>query len=395
MDCNQKKRFIKRGCLLLFLFTFVFGSTLCIKADTTIKTVTVSSSTSGDWEGGTVHLPEFRTPKGCELDVQWTSSESSVAPGKKANAELVLTAEDGYQFASNVSIKVNNAEITSKTISNSEIILKIKVGPLNYKLATPKEIAWSSEKSSIVKWSSVKYATSYRVKVYQDNKVVKTETVTSRSYDAGKYFNGESEVLVSVTALGTGNSDSKYIKQSDEAFVDGAEVDWDDKESTYGYWEGKRYRLTEKDDDKEYARGWIEIFGKWYYFDQNYNLKTGWIDDNGMRYYADSDGVMQVGWQQTKDSDAWYYFRTSGEMATGWVGSSSPGTWYYMGEDGTMKTGWVQDNGKWYFMGPDGKGQKGWQSINERWYYFHEDGHMASAETVDSYYINADGVWVP
>lgn len=268
MDSNQNSGMVKRLSFVVFFLMVLVSSTLCTMADTVIKTITVSSTMPAA-EGGTVRLPEFKAPKGCDLEIEWTSSESSFAPGKKVNATIILTAEEGYQFARNTTITVRNGEVTGKSISDSEIILKVKVGPLYYKLSAPEEVAWSSEKSSVVKWSAVKYATNYEVKVYHDDKVVKRETVKSKSYDAGKYFNGENEVTVSVTALGTDSSDSKYLSRSDEAFVDGADVDWGDRESTYGSWEGKRYLLTEKGEDKEYAKGWIEIFGKWYYFDRS------------------------------------------------------------------------------------------------------------------------------
>ena len=394
MSIHNLKRTLKWMCFGVVFMTVLTGGAIYAMAETVLKTITVSTS-SPSFESGSVRIPEFRAPKGCDLDLEWISSSSSFGPGKNVTAQITLTTQDDYRFASNTKITVSGATVSSKTISDYEIVMRVKVGPLSYKLAEPEDIAWSSEKSSIVKWSSVKYATEYRVRVYQDDKVVKQETVKTRSYDAGKYFNGESEVRVSVTALGTGSSDSKYLKQSDEAFVDGSDVDWEDRETTYGVWEGKKYRLTEQGEDKEYAKGWTEIFGKWYFFNDNGTLQTGWIDEGGRRYYSDKDGIMQTGWVKTKENDAWYFFRSDGQMATGWLAASAPGSWFYLGTDGSMKTGWILDNQQWYFMGTDGVMQKGWQSINDGWYYFYEDGHMAVSETVDSYFVNGEGKWLP
>jgi hypothetical protein len=351
--------------------------------------------TMSEIEEGTVRLPYFSAPSGCDLDLEWTSSQSSFAPGKTVSALITLTAEDGYQFASNVSVSVNGATISSKTVTNSEIVLKVKVGPLNYKLGRPEQVVWKSKTSAVVKWSDVKYATGYLVKVYHGDKVVKQETVKGKSFDAGKYFNGEDQVYVSVAAVATDGANSKYISRGEETFVSGTDVEWEYKESTYGVWQGNRYRITE-DGDKpaEYAKGWIEIFGKWYFFNDNGILQTGWIQDGNRKYYANSEGMMQTGWLQPKDQKAWYYFLSSGEMATGWV-AGAPGTWYYTGADGTMKTGWIQDDNKWYFMGIDGKMLKDWQQINGLWYFFYDDGHMAATETIGSYYVNNDGVWIP
>lgn len=384
----------RKLCFGIAFAAALSGGTICAMADTELKSVTVSNSMP-NWESGAVRVPEFLSPRGCDLEVEWISSDSSFVPGKTATARITLTAEDGYWFSNNASFTVKGATVSSKSISGDKITARISVGPLYYKLGTPEQIAWSSEKSSIVKWSAVKYATQYRVKVYHDDKVVKQETVKTKSYDAGKYFNGEGDVYVSVTALGTGSSNSQYLRQGDEAFVDGSDIDWQDKETTYGYWEGKRYRISEVGDDKVYAKGWIEIFGKWYYFDDNGNLKTGWIEDGGRRYYSNSEGAMQTGWVKPDENAGWYYLCSSGEMETGWIAASAPGIWYYSGSDGMRKTGWLFDDQRWYFMGTDGKMQKGWQSINNCWYYFGEDGHMAAGETIDAYYVNGDGVWIP
>lgn len=393
MNINYIKRIINRVCFLGVFMMFLSGSTLCAKAEVTISNLTVSSSTPS-YEAGEVRVPEFIAPSGCDLETRWVSSDSAFSPGKTVTAELTLTAEDGYSFSSNPTLRVSGATISSKSVSSDEIIIKVKVGPLYYKLEAPEKVAWASERSAIVKWSAVKHATEYQIKIYNDDVVVRTETVKGRSFDAGKYFNGENGVSVAVIARSTGSSNSSYIVDSDEVFVDGSDVDWDDKETTYGVWKGDRYRLSDDDEDSVYATGWVEIFGKWYYFGQNELLQKGWFQDGDKKYYSDSEGVMQVGWVKPKGSEEWYYFRSNGEMVTGWLAAGAPGTWYYMGTDGSMKKGWIQDNQKWYFMEIEGKMLKGWQSINGNWYYFYEDGHMASSETIDSYYVNGDGVWV-
>lgn len=390
---NRIKKIIRNMSFGIAFLICLMANTLCVMADSVLSSVTVSSTT-GDYEAEGARMPDFIAPRGCELETEWISSEASLAPGKTITAQLTLYAEEGYRFSSNPTISVYGATISGKSVSDDVIILRVKYGPLQYKLGVPEQIAWASEKSSVVKWSAVKYATDYKVKVYQDDKVIREETVTTRSFDAGKYFNGDSEVYVSVTAVATSGANRQYIRQGEEAFVSGSDVDWEDRESTYGVWSGNRYMISDDGDDSVYAKGWVEIFGKWYFFSDNEALQTGWIQYDGKRYYSDSEGVMQVGWVKPKDSDSWFYFRTSGEMATGWLAAGAPGTWYYMGSDGAMKTGWIQDSQKQYFMGIDGKMLKGWQVINNNWHYFHDDGHMASSETVDGYSINGDGIWV-
>ena len=41
-----------------------------------------------------------------------------------------------------------------------------------------------------------------------------------------------------------------------------------------------------------WAIGWRNIYGKWYYFDNNGYMKTGWLLDGGKWYYLNSNGVM-------------------------------------------------------------------------------------------------------
>lgn len=346
-----------------------------------------------EWEDGTAHIPEFSAPRGCDIEWEWNSPEASYGPGDYARGRITLTAEDGYEFSRSAKVTVGGAEVTGKTVSGSEMVLRIKSGPLQYKLKAPEHVSWSSEKSSVVKWSKVEHATGYRVRVYQDDKKVKEEIIKARNYDAGRYFNGDGDIYVSVTAVAHEGKNSRYIRESEERYVDGEDVDWDDRETTYGVWQGNRYRISGEDEPAVYAKGWIEIFGSWYYFDQNGTLKTGWIQDGGRTYYAASDGVMKTGWIKPQEGGPWYFLWPSGEMATGWV-SAEPGTWYYLNPDGTMKVGWHTEGQQRYFLGVDGKMLLGWQKINESWYYFHGDGRMAVSETIGDYHVNADGVWV-
>lgn len=375
-------------CILtgMFLLTGVFGS----MAETVLKSVTVSYSFP-DREGGRVQLPEFEAPRGCTLDIEWLSPKSSYAPGKTVKAQITLRAEDGYEFDKSAKITVHHANITSKSVSSSEIVLQVKVGPLYYKLAAPEHVSWSKENSSVLKWSKVEYATGYRVSIYQDEKVVKTEIIKSRSYDVGKYFNGDSQVTASVTAVADSSGNRKYIRDSKVVFVDGNDIEWEDRETTYGVWQGNRYRVSGDGEKAEYAIGWVEIFGEWYFFNQSGILQTGWIEDGGKRYYSNKEGVMQIGWVKPETKGPWYYFRSSGEMAVGWV-SGQPGSWYYLNPDGTMRIGWLDENEKRYFLGTDGKMLTGWQLINCQWHYFHPDGHMAVNEQIEGYNIDGAGV---
>lgn len=97
-------------------------------------------------------------------------------------------------------------------------------------------------------------------------------------------------------------------------------------------------------------QGWVQVNGKWFYYDQSNNKQSGWVQVNG----------------------AWYYLAQDGEMKTGWLNQG--GSWYYLTESGSMKTGWYQ--------------------VSTKWYYSYSSGALAVSTTVDGYTVNANGEWI-
>lgn len=62
-----------------------------------------------------------------------------------------------------------------------------------------------------------------------------------------------------------------------------------------------------------------------------------------------------------------------------------------------VRYGWAKDagTGKWYYSADSiGWVKSAWKQIGGKWYYFLPDGAMAVNQTIDGYWINADGVWV-
>ena len=136
---------------------------------------------------------------------------------------------------------------------------------------------------------------------------------------------------------------------------------------------------------------WANIDGAWYYFDGRGYMVTGWLNTSGAWYYLAADGAMQTGWQ--KVSGSWYYLASSGAMKTGW--QKIGGAWYYFASSGAMKTGWQKVGGSWYYLAGSGAMVTGWQEIGGSWYYFYSSGKMSSSTYIGSYWVNANGVWVP
>lgn len=166
--------------------------------------------------------------------------------------------------------------------------------------------------------------------------------------------------------------------------------------------------------DGNYATGWKEIEGNWYFFDTSQGvLQTGWQYLNGAWYYLNNSGAMQTGWQSINGS--WYYLQDWGGMATGWQyvegvwyylsswggmttgWQSISGSWYYLNSSGVMLTDWLSDGSNWYYLSASGSMVTGWQEVNGSWYYFNTSGSMQTGwiKTNGSwYYLNESGAWV-
>jgi hypothetical protein len=55
---------------------------------------------------------------------------------------------------------------------------------------------------------------------------------------------------------------------------------------------------------------------------------------------------------------------------------------------------WKQDSTGWW--NTEGSSWSvGWRNIEGKWYYFYSDGYMAHDTTVDGYYLNSSGEWIP
>ena len=116
--------------------------------------------------------------------------------------------------------------------------------------------------------------------------------------------------------------------------------------------------------------------------------------ENGKTYFFGPNYEYAKGWKQV--SGNWYYFNDYGAAVVKiWL--QSGGKWYFMQADGTMATNkWIQWYNKWYYVGSDGAMYANrWIKSSGKWYYLGSDGAMyTNRYTPDGYWVNASGVWV-
>ena len=64
-------------------------------------------------------------------------------------------------------------------------------------------------------------------------------------------------------------------------------------------------------------------------------------------------------------------------------------------EGAMVKNSWVTQNGRTYYMNSEGVMAEGWYEIAGQWYYFYPgDGSKAVNTTIDTFYVDANGVWI-
>ncbi len=142
------------------------------------------------------------------------------------------------------------------------------------------------------------------------------------------------------------------------------------------------------------TKGWAEIDGKTYFFDEQGFMKTGWVEfDEGWRYFA-ADGKMATGWLQI--GNAWYYLDPeTGLMYNDGLHTIGKSTYYFYDWGGMASDWWYEDEaGDWYFFGGSGAMKAAqWLDWKGDWYYLTETGRMAVDTEIGGYHVNANGVW--
>ncbi len=85
---------------------------------------------------------------------------------------------------------------------------------------------------------------------------------------------------------------------------------------TAGTFSGNGNNLTFRYDNGEYASGWVETSGSWYYFDtQTHIARTGWINTTDEKWYYINPETATVSYGWTEVNGNWYYLdKNTGEL---------------------------------------------------------------------------------
>ncbi len=120
-----------------------------------------------------------------------------------------------------------------------------------------------------------------------------------------------------------------------------------------------------------------------------YNVtKTEFDEDGSMILELNSDSNMGF----VKNGDKTQFYDVTGHLVkSSWI--NIEGKWYYFDEQGLMITGWLIKENEWYYFGNDGiMKDSQWVNIEGKWYYFNDSGIMEVNTTIDGYKINSSGV---
>ena len=207
----------------------------------------------------------------------------------------------------------------------------------------------------------------------------------------------------------------RLIKSSNGISVVSSYRDENDKIVTYVIAYNSEGVVVEK--KKAVANTWIQLRGKWYYYDKNLNEAEGIETINGVKYIFswgelltasgnnidvitsyeqgkmllvayDKNGIVKettvlTPKKLTEFIGNKYLYDRRYEPCTGW--QEVDGTKYHFDADGKMTTGWLEENDSWYYLDKDGQKITGWLTLSGKKYYFDKEGKMVTGT------VNVDG----
>ncbi len=344
-------------------------------------------------------------------DVEWVSTTNRIlAVGDRPRMRIYLQAGSSgdYDYAfrgtyssSNVTVK-GGTFVSARRNSANELEVVVAVNGVKGQYEVPASAEWRNSGYGKAVWNRENdwdddYTNAiasgyYDVYLYRGSTIVKKlEDYHGTSYDFYPYMTKKGTYYYKVRSVPHTEDQKKYGKKSD--WLDSDEVYIDEQHVSDGTGQVDGNGISTGSDQV----GWIQNGNIWYYrYPDGSYQKNGWLQLGGIWYLFDGDGKMLTGWQ-TKDGQT-YFLQDSGAMYTGWLKAGE--MWYYLnrlqdgGIEGAMRTGWLTRDGKTYYLKSNGAMAEGWTQADGNWYYFYPGyGYKATNTTIDTFPVDADGIW--
>lgn len=324
----------------------------------TVQKLEVTITAPEAVEGG-FQEPEITVPQSAPYsisEVTWKTDVEKWRPGSQQQVDVMLELEDGVEYRGHANEKnwsIRGAKfVRSKRDEDRYVQVTLNYGPPKILLGTPEKVGWSQDAVGTAKWSQVKNAHAYEVKVYVDDELKKTVRVDEPLADLSSEVSAVRDIYYEVRAVAKDSKESAYLVASQ--------------------WASSR--------DSEY-----------YYSDELGSTDGKWVNQNGMRYQRVDGSFSTNGWEMIVGT--WYYFDENGVRTTGW--RQIQNKWYYLDQDGKMQTGWLLLDSQWYYLHGDGSMAVGWQQAAPgKWYYLYDNGMMAKNTQIGSYVVDGSGLWI-
>lgn len=320
----------KARWLVLLGVILTLGTSMTSMAAKSVR-IHVENKSRSEWTED-IEVPKI-TVNYEEVSPEWSKDPENWVPGKKVSATFTISGE--YVKSS---CSISGGDLVSVKAEDGETTIKLNYVPVA-QLGSPETAGWSDSAKTKASWKKVPYASKYQLRLYREDRWIKTLTTGSTIIDLVDYLQDGYSYYYEVRAIAKEGSEEKYLKDGEFTISDDSVVQ--ELGDTTGRWtstqSGKRYRES---DGSYAANGWKMISGRWYYFNQDGYALTGWQFINNKWYYMDENAEMQTGWKQI--NGLWYYMNPDGDMATGWI-QPEPGRWFYLYDNGSMAVSTVID----------------------------------------------------
>ena len=339
-------------------------------------------------------------------DAEWvTSTSKHLTVGDEPKMRVyIYIDDDDYAFRgtySSSNVKIKGGTFISAKRSSDELEVVVKLNGIKGTYPAPSDAGWKNSPLGKAVWNRDldpdrdpygKSITSgyYDVYLYRNGKSVKRfEALNTTTYNLYPYMTKEGTYSYKVRTVPYTEEQKRYGEKSEWTESDELYIDKNHVSDGTGQQDGNTGTTTQV--------GWIQSGNTWYYKYPDGSLqKDSWLKINNIWYLFDRDGKMLTGWQVKNGRT--YYLQESGAMYTGWIKSGE--LWYFLNRpedgdvEGAMRTGWLNYNGKVYYLHSSGAMAEGWTQIDKNWYYFYPGyGYKAVNTTIDTFYVDANGIW--